>query len=211
MLDPVLRPWKDWLLGPLARRLGVPPSAVTLLALAAGLGAAGAAATRQYGLGLGLWLANRVLDGLDGAVAREHGRQSDFGGYLDLLLDFVVYAAVPIGLYLGAPQPRTAIALAALLASFYVNAASWMYLSAILEKRGAGAATRGESTTVTMPSGVVGGAETVLFYAAFMIWPGRLDWLFATMTLAVLLGAAQRLWWALCHLRGVDGGGGRPH
>jgi hypothetical protein len=60
----------------------------------------------------------------------------------------------------------------ALLGSFFVNAASWMYLSAVLERRGAGAAARGERTTVTMPPGLIAGAETVVLYTLFLVFPG---------------------------------------
>ena len=129
-------------------------------------------------------------------VARAHARQSDFGGYLDIVLDFVVYAAVPIGLYLGSPGGVAAAALIVLLSSFYVNAASWIYLSAILEKRAVGAAARGELTTVTMPRGLVGGAETILFYTAFLLWPGLLPWLFTAMAAMVAVGVLLRLRWA---------------
>jgi phosphatidylglycerophosphate synthase len=164
VLDHTLRVYKDDLLRPIAGQMGrISPNAITLLALVVGLAAAGAAALQWYWVALGLWLLNRVFDGLDGMVARAHARQSDFGGYLDIVLDFVVYAAVPIGLYLGNQSGANALALILLLSSFYVNAASWIYLSAILEKRAAGAGARGELTTVTMPNGLVGGAETILF------------------------------------------------
>lgn len=202
MLDPLLRRYKDKGLQPLARSL---PSgsafAVTGLGLVAGLAAAGAAAGHRYGLALGLWLLNRLLDGLDGVVAREQRRQSDLGGYLDILADFAVYAALPIGLVAGRPSDEATIGLIALLASFYVNAASWMYLAAILEKRRAGAASRGEPTSVTMPTALVGGTETILFYCAFLLWPvavGRLSFL---MALLVAVGIAQRLVWARRNLR----------
>ena len=197
MLDHTLRVYKDDLLRPLVSHLGhISPNAITVLALVVGLAAASAAALQWYWVALGLWLLNRVLDGLDGMVARTHARQSDFGGYLDIVLDFVVYAAVPIGLYLGNPSGTNALALILLLSSFYVNAASWMYLSAILEKRAVGAGVRGELTTVTMPNGLVGGAETILFYSVFLVWPGGLPWLFGVMTTMVLVGVGQRLWWA---------------
>lgn len=145
---------------------------------------------------LGLWLLNRLLDGLDGLVAREHGRATAFGGYLDIMADFAVYAAVPIGLYLSRPGSGNALSLIVMLGSFYVNAASWMYLSAILEKRGAGAEARGEVTLVTMPPGLIGGTETILFYAAFLIWPDQMKELFTLMACLVLVGVGQRLWWA---------------
>ncbi|MFN8466974.1 MAG: CDP-alcohol phosphatidyltransferase family protein [Caldilineaceae bacterium] len=197
MLDHTLRSYKDDLLRPLACRLGrVSPNAITVLAMVVGLAAAGAAAQQWYGLALALWLANRVLDGLDGMVARAHARQSDFGGYLDIVLDFVVYAAVPIGLYFANPSGVAAAALILLLSSFYVNAASWIYLSAILEKRAAGAAANGELTTVAMPRGLVGGAETIIFYTAFLLWPGLLPWLFTAMAAMVAVGVLLRLGWA---------------
>jgi phosphatidylglycerophosphate synthase len=147
VLDDVLRPLKERVLMPAATVVGrrIPPMVVTVAAFVFGLGAAVAAARGANGTGLALWLANRVLDGFDGTLARAQGAQSDIGGYVDIVLDFVIYAAVPLGLVLGAAPPeRATLAVSALvmLASFYVNAASWMYLAAILERRGAGAAAR---------------------------------------------------------------------
>lgn len=176
------------------------PNAITLAALTAGLAAAGSAWAAEYRAALGLWLLNRLLDGLDGLVAREYGRQTDFGGYLDIMTDFTVYAALPIGLYLGWPLAENALGLILMFGSFYVNAASWMYLSALLEKRGAGAEAQGEATSVTMPAGLIGGTETIVIYAAFLIWPERMARLFALMACLVMVGAFQRLWWARGHL-----------
>jgi phosphatidylglycerophosphate synthase len=202
MLDERLRPVKERLLAPLAAALGrgLSPMLVTLAAFAVGLGAALCAARGAYGAGLALWVANRVLDGLDGTLARVQGRQTELGGYVDLLLDFVVYAAVPIGLALGAGdgvRDRALVAALALLASFYVNAASWMYLAAVLERRGAGAAARGELTTVTMPAGLVGGTETVVGFALFFLLPQHLVALFWAMAALVAVTVVQRLAWAV--------------
>jgi phosphatidylglycerophosphate synthase len=138
----------------------------------------------------------RILDGLDGTLARITGQQSDLGAYLDIVLDHVVYVAVPLGLALAAGTPAASMALALLLASFYINGASWMYLAALLEKRSAGAAARGELTTVTMPSGLVEGAETVVLYSLFLLMPGALVPLFWLMAGLVLLTAGQRVVWA---------------
>ena len=198
MFDIFLRALKDRLLEPLARLLGprVPPNVVTLLACLVGL-ACGAAAWRQrYAAALALWAANRLLDGLDGTLARVHARQTDFGGYLDILLDFVVYTAVPTGLALGRPTPATLAACIALIGSFFINAASWMYLAAVLESRAAGAAARGERTTVTMPPGLIAGTETVILYTLFLAVPDHLRGLFALMAALVYLTVLQRIWWA---------------
>lgn len=201
MLDHYLRAYKDTLLHPLTGCTGnISPNTITVLAAVVGVAAAGAAATSWYGPALGLWLANRVLDGLDGLVARRCNRQSDFGGYLDIVLDFVVYALVPIGVYWGMPTHAAAVSLIFLLGSFYVNSASWIYLAALLEKRQAGASVHGELTSVTMPVALIGGTETILFYCACLLWPAQLPWLFSLMAGLVLLGVGWRLKWAYANL-----------
>jgi phosphatidylglycerophosphate synthase len=198
VFDDLLRRLKDRLLAPVARALGsrVRPLAVTVLACLVGVGAAWCAARGAYLAGLALWLANRVLDGFDGTLARVQGSQSDFGGYLDLLLDFVVYVAVPIGLVLGRPTLPVAVAALVLLASFCVNLVSWMYLSAVLERRSAGAAARGELTSVTMPAGLIAGTETVVLFSLFFVFPEHLVVAFAAMAVLVGVTIVQRVVWA---------------
>ncbi len=198
MFDDLLRELKDRLLAPPARALGsaCPPAAVSLVALAVGILAVWLAAERSYRWALAAWLLNRVLDGLDGTLARVQGRGSDLGGYLDILCDFAVYALLPIGLVIGAPAADSWRALAFLLASFYLNAASWMYLAAVLERRGQRAAAAGKLTAVAMPAGLVAGTETIVFYALFLLFPAQLGPLFFTMAVLVFAGAAQRAVWA---------------
>jgi phosphatidylglycerophosphate synthase len=199
MIDKALRLPKEWLLTPLARGplRRIHPTTITVLAATVGVAAAGAAWQGWSMPAVGLWVVNRVLDGLDGTLARTTGQQSDLGAYLDILLDHLVYAAIPLGLALAAGTPAALIALALLLASFYLNGASWMYLAALLEKRNTGAAARGELTTVTMPAGLIEGAETVVFYTLFLLLPGLLVPLFGLMTALVLLTTIQRAVWAV--------------
>lgn len=205
MFDQFLRALKDRLFTPLSRAIGpsVSPTTLSVLALAAGLGAAAAALARRDGVALALWVVNRFLDGLDGTHARVHGRSADFGGYLDIVFDFLVYAAVPLAIAVADGTRDLALTCAVLMGAFFVNAASWMYLSAILERRDAGAATRGELTTVTMPPGLVAGAETVVFYALFLVFPGARRGLFLTMAALVSVNVVQRLWWARRALQAV--------
>ena len=202
MFDTPLRRVKDRVGEPLAARMnGVSPNIVTVLGFGIGLLAAASAVLDAHAPALALWLISRALDGLDGLLARLHGRQSDFGGYLDILLDFVVYAAVPIGLVLGAPSPERYIALALMLATFYVNAASWMMLSAILEKRRRQTTGEPGLTTVVMPAGLIGATETIVAYCAFLIWPDQVVPLFVGFSVLVWLTILQRLVWAWRRLR----------
>lgn len=198
MFDDLLRALKDRLFLPVALAVGrfVSPNAVTCVAALIGIGAAAAAAKQQYTLALACWIVNRVLDGLDGSVARATSRQTDFGGYLDIVLDFVVYAAVPLGLVYGSGNRAVAVAGVALIGSFFVNGASWMYLAAILERRGRGVAATGERTSVTMPPGLVAGAETVGFFSLFLLFPAHLVLLFLLMAAGVMVNVVQRLVWA---------------
>ncbi len=203
MFDDWFRAWKERWFAPLALFIGpaIPPIALTLLALTTGLLSAIAAARTLWALAFTLWIANRILDGLDGTQARVHGKQSDFGGYLDILLDFVVYSAIPIGIAVGFNTIPVWLATSVLLGSYFVNAASWMYLSAILEQRGAGAKARKELTSVTMPRGLVAGTETVIFFSLFLLFPAGYITLAWAMTGGVTIGIVQRVVWAARHLR----------
>ena len=203
MLDLRLRPIKERMAEPFAAVLArvVGPGALTLASLAVTLGAAGAAWAGLRWAALAGWLLGRLLDGLDGPVARRRGEASDFGGYLDVLADTVGYAAIPLGVALGIDRTSGWITLAVLLGVLWVNAISWTYLAAVLEKRGAGAAASGELTTVTMPPALVEGTETIVCYSAFVVFPGAAPWLFSAMAGLVAFNVAQRLVWASRHLR----------
>lgn len=202
MMDDALRRVKDAVYAPVAARLGatVSPLAITLTGGIVGVAAALAGSQGAYTLGLTLWLANRVLDGLDGAVARAAGRGSALGGYLDQMTDFVVYALIPLGLALSVPGAETLLALAFMLSTFYVNAGGFLYLAAILEQRNAGARQRGDLTTIHMPKGLIEGAETILFYTLFFLFPQALGVLFVVFGVLVIITTLGRLAWAVRHL-----------
>lgn len=198
MIDRALRLHKERLLVPVARRVPgwLHPTGVTAAAAVPGIAAAAAAAAAAPTAAVTLWLLNRLLDGLDGTLARQTDRQSEFGALADILLDVVVYAAVPLGMAAGQDSRAAWMAAAVLLASFYVNAVSWTYLSALLERRGAGARERGELTAVTMPPGLVEGAETVVIFAIALALPAWSVGLMWAMAAAVIVGVGQRVVWA---------------
>lgn len=195
MLDRQLRHLKEATLEPIADRLAgrVHPTTLTLAGGIIGISAGLAGSQNLYLTGLALWGVNRLLDGLDGTIARQTGQTSDMGAYLDVLIDHVVYGSIPLLLALATPQSDVLLALAFMLAAFYINGASWMYLSSLLEKRNRGAARRGEMTAVTMPDGLIEGSETVFMYILFFLFPQWLPGLFALMGALVLVTIVQRL------------------
>ena len=195
MFDTSLRRFKDQVGMPLAKHMSrVSPTFISMLGLVIGLFATYMAFKGQYLWALGLWILNRILDGLDGLIARLHEKQSDFGGYVDILTDFIIYAALPIGLVAGSPSNERYLALAFLLAAFYVNSASWMYLAAILEKHAAHSSDT--QTTIVMPAGLIGGFETLVAYGIFLLLPSHITILFYTLAVLVFITTLQRLIWA---------------
>jgi len=202
MFDERMRSLKDTAINPLAVLFSaIPPWSLSVLGLVMGGLTAVFLYQQQYLLGLLFWGLNRLFDGLDGAVARMSGNTSDFGGYLDIIFDFIVYAIIPVALVLGrdgSDGDGLTFALIFLLSTYYVNGASWMYLAAILEKRNQDDTDR--LTSITMPTGLVGGTETIVFYTAFILLPSYLVFLFGLMGLLIVITIGQRLVWAAQHL-----------
>jgi len=196
MKDALIREYKDTLLEPLAQKLfaSVSPNLISVVALIPGLLSAAAILQGELVWGISFWFLNRILDGLDGVVARTHDKKSDFGGYLDLLLDYVIYLAIPIAFVVATPTPAHSWSLIALLASYQINSLSWTLLSSLLEKRHAAAA--GRLTSIEMPAGLIEGTETVIFYTLFFLLPVYVPWLFGLMAALVIVTASQRVWWA---------------
>jgi phosphatidylglycerophosphate synthase len=208
VIDHELRKSKERLLRPIAGRVGsIGPTSLTALNLVFSVGAAIIAAYGWRWFAVGAWLVGRLFDGLDGIVARDQLRQSDLGGYLDMMADTIGYAAVPVGVAYGqrggSGQHNVHIWMwcAALLAAFYVNTMSWTYLSALAEKRLRGTRADGQQTSVHMPAGLIEGAETIVFFTLFLAWPALAMWWFATMAGLVVLTVVQRLVWAGTNLR----------
>ena len=87
----------------------------------------------RVAIGLGLILLNRLLDGLDGAVARAT-HPTDFGGFLDIVADFVFYIAVPIGFAMA--QPTNQLPALWLVGSFALTGTSFLAFATLAAKRG---------------------------------------------------------------------------
>lgn len=201
MFDRSIRRVKDQWLHPLVVLFGdTSPHVVSITACVIGLASAWLAWMQCYEWAIPLWLLNRLFDGLDGAIAREQDKQTDFGGYVDILLDFVVYAAVPLGVAFSTTNVTHHVALGILLSVYYLNAASWMYLSALLEKRQHGVFMTKEQTSITMPATLIGGTETVVAYVLFLLLPGYFGWLAGLFSILIVFGILQRLNWARRHL-----------
>lgn len=165
LIDPPLNRVGRWLT---AR--GASPDAVTLAGLALGLLAAALIAFGAPLAALAPLLLGRLADGLDGAVARARGGGTPFGGFLDIVSDFVFYGAVPLGFVLADPAGNGAAG-AFLLASFYANGASFLAFAILAEKRGMETKAQG-AKTLYYSAGLLEGGETILLFVVFCLLPG---------------------------------------
>lgn len=207
MLD---APVRRVLAGPLDRvgawlaRAGVAPIVLTLAGWLVGVGACVLAGTGHWTGALVAWLLNRVLDGLDGAVARQRGA-TDLGGFLDIVADFSVYAGFVVGVAVAVPEAR--IACVALLCAYYVSGTAFLALSGLLQRRGDTRLDDGRS--LLFVGGVAEGTETALAYVAFCLLPGHAEQIAWVFTVAVGLTALQRVAAGVGALRGHVAPSGR--
>jgi phosphatidylglycerophosphate synthase len=171
MFDAAIRPHIDRPLGLAAARLvawKISANSVTAMGFLLGMGAAGLIASQQYLPALALFLVSRVLDGLDGAVARQT-RLTDLGGYLDITLDFIVYACMVFGFALADPV-RNALPAAFLTTSFMAPAATFLAYAIIAAKRGITTDLRGRKSLYYL-GGLTEGFETILTISLMCLLP----------------------------------------
>ena len=172
-------------------RLGIHANAVTLFGLLLGLAAAGLIAINQNGAGLVFLLLSRLADGLDGAVARAT-EKTDFGGYFDIVSDFLFYGAIPLAFAIAAPQSN-GIAAGVLLLSFYFNGATFLGYAILAERNSISTSAKGEKS-LFYADGLLEGTETIAFFAILCIWPGVFPLLAYVFASATFYTAIMRTW-----------------
>jgi len=192
MFDARLRKLIDPALNRMATRLarsGLGANAITLAGAALVVPLFYALLQANWTIALIIIAANRLLDGLDGAVARING-PSLWGGYLDSLCDYLFYIAVPLGFAFAASANKLSALL--LIASFTLTAVSFLALAAILTGRDLG---HGEKA-FAYSTGLMEGGETIAFFIAMCLFPGLFPQLALAFAALCLATVAQRLWLA---------------
>tara|TARA_R110001592_G_scaffold146148_1_gene370121 strand:- start:162 stop:764 length:603 start_codon:yes stop_codon:yes gene_type:complete len=170
MLDSRLRPLIDPPLNAIGKglaRAGITANQVTIAGAVIGIGAGVAIGYHYYLLGLVLVLLSRVLDGLDGAVARVT-KQSDFGGYLDIVSDFAFYVAVPLGFGFAA-SANLAFAMI-LIASFTLTGISFLAYAVMAAKAGRETDAHGKKSFF-YNTGLAEGTETITAFVLMCLLP----------------------------------------
>jgi phosphatidylglycerophosphate synthase len=191
LLRPGLTRFAQWLLP-----LGVGADAITWTGFVVGIGAAVAIASEHFAGGLALLLASRLADGLDGALARLT-RPTDRGAYLDITLDFLFYASIPLAFAVVDPKAN-ALPAAVLLAAFIGTGSSFLAFAVLAERRGIANAVY-PSKGIYYLGGLTEATETLACFALMCLLPRHFAWWaygFAALcafTIAIRLVAGSRL------------------
>ena len=170
MLDAYLQTYLQRPFSALGRNLSVwqiRANTVTLIGFGVGLVAIPCLATQHYGWALALIGFNRFCDGLDGAMARIQG-PTDFGGYLDIVCDFIFYAGVVWGMSLARPQDASWAAL--LLFSFMGTASAFLAYAILVAKRGL-FKPQALPKAFYYLGGLTEGTETIALLVFFCLFP----------------------------------------
>jgi phosphatidylglycerophosphate synthase len=191
MFDNRLRHWID---PPLARaatacrNVGIGADQVTWIGFGLGMVAAAAVASGHMTVALCFIVLNRLSDGLDGAIARQVGA-TDRGAFLDISLDFVFYAAIPLAFAFADPG-HNALPAACLLAAIVANGGAFLAFSLLAAKRGMTTQAQGQKS-IYYVAGLAEGGETIAAFSLACIFPEAfpiIASLFAALT-AVSAGA----------------------
>ena len=170
MFDAALRPYLDRVVDPIGRWFaarGISASMVTVVGFALGLGATLAVVMGMMLAAFVLILLNRLCDGLDGAIARATA-PTDFGGFLDIVFDFIFYAMIPFGFALY--DPANALAACFLIVSFFGTAVSFLAFAVMAQRRGLSSQDRGVKSLYYL-GGLTEGGETIILLLAMTLTP----------------------------------------
>ena len=195
MFDRHLQPLQKRLLAPLAAWLagrGVAADTVTLLGFAIGLLVVPLLANGYSIAALVVILGNRLLDGLDGALARQT-QPTDRGAFLDIALDFVFYAFVPFGFALADPATN-GLPAATLLLAFIGTGSSFLAFAAIAVRHGLSSASY-PSKGIYYLGGLTEGFETIADFVVMCLCPTAFPIIAYGFAVLCALTTVTRWWW----------------
>ena len=194
MFDKNFIPLTEKLLLPFAKKLvskGIHADSITIIGFVVGLSAALSISLNYYAIGFILILINRVFDGLDGIVARET-QTSDKGAFLDISLDFVFYAMIPMSFAINDPD-NNSLAAIYLIVSFVGTGSSFLAFSLVAERRNLKSKVFPKKGIYYLESFMEGG-ETIFFFLLMCLIPSFFPIIAYVFSLLCTITWVARLW-----------------
>lgn len=178
-------------------RAGVKPNHVTMAAFVLAVAAAILVGAGRDLAALIVWIASRVGDGLDGALARVTGQSTPFGGYLDITLDTAAYSVMVLGF--AVHHPQFAAGWAAVLVGYVVVITTTLALSDAANT--IGRRVSDTNRTFQFTPAITEAGETSVMYAVWLVFPAQIEWLVWVWTAALAATVVQRTYLAWRVLR----------
>ncbi len=160
------------------------PNQITTLAFVVGVVSAVFIAFSKFPIAAVLLWVSGALDVLDGTVARLTGKTSKLGGYLDLVFDRMVEAAVILGFFFYAPQ--NALIYLLFFVSVLFNFSTFMLAGSLFQNEG--------KKSMHYDVGIVERTETFIVFTLMLIFPKYLDMFLLIFIALVFLTGIIRMY-----------------
>lgn len=196
MFDSFIRPHIDPPLNLIGKRLaimGFTANTITIIGFIFGLIAIGMIVAEKYYIAALFICFNRFADGLDGAVAR-HSSLTDFGGFLDIVCDFIIYSGIVFAF--GIIDPNNLFAAFFLIFSFIGPITSFLAYAIIASKRKISSEKRGKKSFYYL-GGICEGTETATILILFCLMPGYfnlLAYMYGVLCWITTIGRIYNAW-----------------
>ena len=136
------------------------------------------------------FILGRIMDGVDGNLAHRTGR-TDFGGFLDIVFDFISYSLIPLAFILILNS--NAFYGSILLASFFGTGSTFLAL-AIFERKIFLLDSHNKSFFHV--EGLIGGGITIFFLSLMMIFPNSFNLISIIFSILCMIGTVERIYYA---------------
>lgn len=173
----------------------ITPNQLTAVGFVIGVGACVAVAADRWILGLVMWLLNRLIDGLDGSLARRIG-PTKLGGFFDIMADFAIYGGIVVAMGWAVPDARLAALM--LFLAYYLNGTAFLAWSSLAQELD----VEGDGRSLNFPAGLAEGTETIVVMSVILLlpreWTATALWLWAAV---VAISIVQRVLFVRTALR----------
>ena len=176
-------------------KMKVGPNTVTLFGLFLSIISFFLIMNFSYKLALFFFIAGRLMDGIDGTLANKTNK-SDFGGFLDIVCDFITYSIIPLGFILSV---ETNTFFGAILLSTFFGTGSTFLAIAIFEKNRE--TTDKYNKSFYHVGGLMGGFITIFFLSLMLIFPNKFNFIAIIFSILCIIGTVERIYYSYNILR----------
>ncbi|MAC61162.1 MAG: hypothetical protein CMN37_04660 [SAR116 cluster bacterium] len=177
------------ILGSVFLKFRINANLVSLLGLFFSFGSFFLILNLNFILALFFFLLGRIMDGVDGSLANRTGK-TDFGGFLDIVFDFISYSLVPLAFILILNS--NAFFGSILLATFFGTGSTFLALAIFEGKK----SIYSHNKSFFHVGGLIGGSVTILFLSLMMVFPYNFNLIAIVFSILCIIGTIERIFYA---------------